>query len=409
MSAGAAPLLTMGVASMPEHTIDGHELEQLASGTLYWSKLNGKATVTLYDPRVVRVLNVEDRVQVLEQNARLRAVLALARALDARDAYTARHSQNVAKYAVAIAQQLGWTARAAGAAAHRGPAARRGQDRRARLGAAQAREAHRRRVAGDVSAPRAAAARVITGIAPDEIIPWVLSHHERVDGRGYPNALRGEQIPLAARILAVADTFDAMTSSRAYRPALPVLWAVNELVASVGKQFDPNVVRAFMLADPVRRIRLRDGCRGPAAGAPARGATAVTSDPEFAPTDVMEQDAQRASQEAAAAAAASAAAAPQTPSPAPEAAPVPAPVPVPVPVPDGAAAAGATPVPVPTAVPVPVPTQGPVPVPVPVPVAGAQHLVPVPPPAPGHAAGAPAPAPTLPHQGQDGAAGAMAA
>jgi ribonuclease P protein subunit RPR2 len=71
-------------------------------------------------------------------------------------------------------------------------------------------------------------------------------HHERWDGRGYPDGLRGQEIPLAARVFSVCDAFDAMTSDRSYRRALPVDRAIDELRAGAGTQFDPTVVAAFM-------------------------------------------------------------------------------------------------------------------------------------------------------------------
>jgi HD-GYP domain-containing protein (c-di-GMP phosphodiesterase class II) len=71
-------------------------------------------------------------------------------------------------------------------------------------------------------------------------------HHERWDGRGYPHGLRGAEIPLAARVFAVCDAFDAMTSDRSYRRALPVERVLDELGAGAGTQFDPTVVTAFM-------------------------------------------------------------------------------------------------------------------------------------------------------------------
>lgn len=74
----------------------------------------------------------------------------------------------------------------------------------------------------------------------------VLHHHERVDGFGYPDNLKGEEIPLMARIIAVADCFDAMTSNRAYRNATSYTNAAKEIVECSGKQFDPKVVKAFI-------------------------------------------------------------------------------------------------------------------------------------------------------------------
>lgn len=78
------------------------------------------------------------------------------------------------------------------------------------------------------------------------IIPGMRHHHERYDGKGYPEGLKGNEIPLHARIIAAADTFDAMTSDRPYRKGLPDETAINELQKFAGIQFDPDVVRAFI-------------------------------------------------------------------------------------------------------------------------------------------------------------------
>jgi len=79
------------------------------------------------------------------------------------------------------------------------------------------------------------------------IIPWVRGHHERYDGNGYPDGLAGEAIPLQARILAVADTFDAMTAERPYRATPGRERAIHELRQNAGSQLDPQVVAAFLL------------------------------------------------------------------------------------------------------------------------------------------------------------------
>jgi HD-GYP domain-containing protein (c-di-GMP phosphodiesterase class II) len=78
------------------------------------------------------------------------------------------------------------------------------------------------------------------------LCPIVRHHHERVDGKGYPDGLAGEQIPLAARILSVADAFDAMISARAYKPARTREDAMQELVRCKESQFDPRCVDAFL-------------------------------------------------------------------------------------------------------------------------------------------------------------------
>ena len=79
-----------------------------------------------------------------------------------------------------------------------------------------------------------------------EIIPIVEYHHEKYDGNGYPFKLKGDEIPLAARITAVADTFDAMTSKRSYRNPIPLTDVVQEFKKCSGTQFDPNIVNTFL-------------------------------------------------------------------------------------------------------------------------------------------------------------------
>ncbi len=79
-----------------------------------------------------------------------------------------------------------------------------------------------------------------------EISPGVKHHHERWDGRGYPDHLAGENIPYSARIIAIADTYDAMTSTRSYRKALPHEIAIEEIRKCAGNQFDPNLAQKFI-------------------------------------------------------------------------------------------------------------------------------------------------------------------
>jgi HD-GYP domain-containing protein (c-di-GMP phosphodiesterase class II) len=79
-----------------------------------------------------------------------------------------------------------------------------------------------------------------------DVLPGVKHHHERVDGKGYPVGLTGEQIPLVARVVAVADAVDAMTTARVYRSAKRMEFAVDEVKRCSGTQFDPEVARAFL-------------------------------------------------------------------------------------------------------------------------------------------------------------------
>ena len=77
-------------------------------------------------------------------------------------------------------------------------------------------------------------------------LPYVLFHHERWDGTGYPTRRAGHEIPIEGRVLAVADAFDAMTSKRPYRPARPIGAALAEVERCAGSQFDPLIARAFL-------------------------------------------------------------------------------------------------------------------------------------------------------------------
>src|SRR5437764_1691964 len=88
----------------------------------------------------------------------------------------------------------------------------------------------------------------------EDILPGVLHHHERYDGRGYPSGLAGENIPRMGRIICLADCFDAMTSSRTYRKALPLEVALTEIRRCAGTQFDPTLTDAF-LSIPVSELR----------------------------------------------------------------------------------------------------------------------------------------------------------
>ncbi|MEA2478495.1 MAG: hypothetical protein QOJ07_417, partial [Thermoleophilaceae bacterium] len=90
------------------------------------------------------------------------------------------------------------------------------------------------------------AARILRGANFDDVSSWVHAHHERLDGSGYPRGLTGSAIPLEARILAVADAYEAMRCDRPYRPALSAPAARAELKRCAGTQFDDRVVAAFL-------------------------------------------------------------------------------------------------------------------------------------------------------------------
>jgi HD-GYP domain-containing protein (c-di-GMP phosphodiesterase class II) len=91
-------------------------------------------------------------------------------------------------------------------------------------------------------------ARIAASAKLDDISEWILSHHERVDGRGYPTGLPGSEIPVEAKILAVADAYEAMTAERVYKRAMPAEEAERELRDQSDAQFDAEVVHALLSA-----------------------------------------------------------------------------------------------------------------------------------------------------------------
>jgi putative two-component system response regulator len=93
-----------------------------------------------------------------------------------------------------------------------------------------------------------------------QVLAAIRGHHERLDGTGYPDGLRGDEVPLLARLIAIPDCFDALTTSRAYRAALPVGQALGILCAGAGSHFDPDLVRVFLTLAP--RLPAGELCRG---------------------------------------------------------------------------------------------------------------------------------------------------
>jgi hypothetical protein len=185
-------------------------------------------------------------------------ILAFVRAIDARDPYTARHSEKVAGYAVALAREL----RLPPADCERIHLAGMLHD----VGklALERSVLHKPGPLSDeewqlVREHPAQSAHIIGGVTRfARYVPGARHHHERYDGRGYPDGLAGEAIPLDARILAVADAYDAMTSDRSYRPALGHAEALERLQSDAGIQFDPACVAAFAAMDLHDRLALAE-------------------------------------------------------------------------------------------------------------------------------------------------------
>jgi len=239
--------VTIGLAVYPNHHRTRDGLIMAADIALCRAKHISRNSVWSYDPMLMgeEQLDPHELYQML-RDPNVAAIQSLAAAVDAKDAYTHGHSERVTDYALQIGQALGTgqelldSLKVAGLLHDLGkigvpdsilnkPGALTREER-------EAIEQHPS-VGGKIlrRAPQL-----------DQIIPAVMFHHERWDGGGYPDGLRGDSIPLMARILAIADAFDAMTSDRPYRKAMTVEQAVLELRVNAGKQFDPDLVEVFL-------------------------------------------------------------------------------------------------------------------------------------------------------------------
>ena len=185
--------------------------------------------------------------KVKEDNLEL--TTALANALDSRDAYTLHHSENVARYAVEIAEKMKLskdlcnTLRIGGLLHDIG-----------KIGIPEYVLTKPGKLTDDEyefikEHPKIGYEIIkhVEGFHKNGVLDIVLYHHERYDGKGYPTGLKGNQIPLFARIVAIADTFDAMTSKRVYREKeLDMEFTLNEIRKNKGTQFEPEIVDVFL-------------------------------------------------------------------------------------------------------------------------------------------------------------------
>ncbi len=193
--------------------------------------------------------HLEQKVEEQAQKIRasfFNAVTALAYALEAKDVYTSGHSQRVTEISVAIAKELGLPKesiekiRLAGLVHDIGKIGVRELVLN-KPGSLSEEEYEHVRLHSETGE------HILEPLVGDkEILKAVRHHHERYDGAGYPDGLKGERIPLLARIIAVADTFDAMTSERPYRKALTKEAACAEVERCRGTQFDPEAADAFL-------------------------------------------------------------------------------------------------------------------------------------------------------------------
>ncbi len=224
---------TIGVLSVSDKEsgdpFDNSDLDMLVT-------LASQISVSLYNAQLYEDLEA----------SYLSAVRALANSIDAKDAYTRGHSERVARYSMEIGRAMGLTSDEIknlhiGALLHD----------IGKIGIAEAIINKSSKLTDEEyqeikTHPSRGASIIEPAKFLKEKVPLIKYHHERFDGRGYPDGLKGEEIPLMARIVCCADSFDAMTSKRAYRDTMPIEEARKELLRCSGTQFDPRVVSAFL-------------------------------------------------------------------------------------------------------------------------------------------------------------------
>ena len=248
---GATPLLpgvsvtvSAGICDL-RNAQDADTMFRLADGALYWSKAHGRDATWIYDPDVVRELSAAERAEQLRRSQALLGIRALARAIDAKDPSTRRHSERVAALCRRLAEMLDWE-----------PAR-----------AAMLEEAALVHDVGKIGVPDAVllkpgrltttertlvgrhaelGAQIVEDVLTEEQVEWIHAHHERPDGQGYPRGLQGEEISIGTAILSVADSFDVMTMNRPYSAAKPTDEAITECEGLVGRQFLAEPVEALV-------------------------------------------------------------------------------------------------------------------------------------------------------------------
>jgi diguanylate cyclase (GGDEF)-like protein len=244
---GAPLTISFGISTHPLHGQSADGLLRSADQALYAAKRLGRNRSVISSAEVPGILAHGSRGGNGEAHVELGALLNLAEALDVRDSGSATHCHRVGRFAELTARELGLPPegverlRLAGILHDIG-----------RVALPDSVAAKPGPLTDDewawVRAHPAIGARMVETTEYEDIRSWILFHHERPDGHGYPEGRRAEEVPLESAIIAVADAYEAMTSERPYRSALAPKEAADELRREAGRQFHPDVVEALLRA-----------------------------------------------------------------------------------------------------------------------------------------------------------------
>jgi diguanylate cyclase (GGDEF)-like protein len=238
--------VSLGVAAFSVHGASAEALVRNADQALYAAKQLGRDRTVVYSDDIAgTLLAVEGEPADGDPGLHRNTVLALAEVIDTREHGSTEHSQRVGRYAAAIAEALGLPTDVIERIRFGGIVHDIGKigvpDKILRKPGWLTDEEW-----SELRRHPEVAARILRGANFEDVSGWVHAHHERPDGSGYPRGLSGGEIPLEARILAVADAYEAMRSNRAYRPPLTAPAARAELKRCAGTQFDERVVTTFL-------------------------------------------------------------------------------------------------------------------------------------------------------------------
>ena len=236
---------SIGLASWPSDGVMPDELINAADKALYYTKQTG-GNRTCLASKMLPSLTETAGVSAASEKEASSIIYALAATIEARDPFTYGHSRKVSSYAVALAEAIGLpsekvTVVSTAALLHDIGKIGIPDEVLNKVGKLEAET-------WDLIQSHAKLSATIVGhvVSLVSCLPAILHHHERWDGTGYPSELKGEAIPIEARILAIADAFDAMTSPRPYRQAMSYKKVLDELKRCSGTQFDPELVEAFL-------------------------------------------------------------------------------------------------------------------------------------------------------------------